>query len=144
MQKTCEEKELMELLNKVKDQGLIRDVVHEEAESMIKAVFENQGNLLQNQDIKNFQTRDSNGEIRLFSTLKEAYDYASKNNNVWKISYNFESENDNHRWVKKVSKPSGKVLWLDSPFRSRERVMIAECIEVLTDEDFCLKCQNYK
>lgn len=36
---------------------------------------------------KPFQTRNENGELLYFKTLKEAMDYATPNPNVWKVSF---------------------------------------------------------
>jgi len=33
------------------------------------------------------QTRDRQGQLEYFSTLKEAYEHAQKNPDVWKISF---------------------------------------------------------
>jgi hypothetical protein len=33
------------------------------------------------------QTRDNNGELRFFTSMKEAMSYANSNHGVWKVSF---------------------------------------------------------
>lgn len=34
-----------------------------------------------------FQTRDCDGALRFFTTIKEAFQYATSNESVWKVSF---------------------------------------------------------
>jgi hypothetical protein len=38
------------------------------------------------------QTRSDGGELKYFDSLKEAFEYAEKHHDVWKISFNFGNE----------------------------------------------------
>ena len=56
----------------------------------------------------NVQTRNHSGELKFFSTVKEAFDYAEENSSVWKVSF------DEARFVR-VETVDGKWAWAYQP-----------------------------
>lgn len=61
----------------------------------------------------NVQTRDEDGSLQYFSTFKEAFDYASVNSFVWKVSANLNGENI--RFVKRGELDARTPLWKFEP-----------------------------
>lgn len=57
------------------------------------------------------QTRDQDGALRFFHTVKEGFDHANKNPDVWKVSFITES-GEHCRFVRS---DAGGNLWLFEP-----------------------------
>ena len=50
------------------------------------------------------QTRNANGELKFFPTVKEAFDYADEHSDVWKVSF------DGTRFVR-IEAVDGRWVW---------------------------------
>ena len=52
---------------------------------------------------KEVQTRDEDGAIRFFQTIKEAFGYAERHPGVWKVSWSDSDTHERLRFVRTVS-----------------------------------------
>ena len=85
-----------------------------------------------------YQVRYDDGELRFFSSMKEAYCAWKYDPSIWKISYN---DGKPHRWV--CENDGKSIIWRDEPLlieivtiEGMPVASIQPSKETLTDEEF--------
>ena len=79
-----------------------------------------------------YQTRNSNGELKFFYMFDVAFDHAKKDPSVWKIS--FEKDGKYYRWVRYTE--HNRTVWKNEPLIVLYGTVENKTIESLTEFDF--------
>lgn len=68
------------------------------------------------------QTRSEENGILLFETVREAFEFAEKDESIWKISFT-DTDDSRARWVKLPGFcHDGKSIWVFDPFPTADEI----------------------